>query len=126
MLHNPLQNAVGVTTTLHGDAIVAEWVHFVENIAPLNDDADEYCLTHPLHVPLRERLFNQLGLNLLLPTTTNTKVVQLTQTKALESVQWSKRGRRKNPKDIANKQSCSSRVRLRKFKQQLRYYGRRL
>ncbi len=104
VLHNPLQHTLGINPTLFNDEIVAEWVHFAENIAPLNDDVDAYCATHPLHVPLRERLFNQLG-PLVVRTTVNTKIVQLTQTKTLDSVQWSRRGVRRNKNHIANKQS---------------------
>jgi hypothetical protein len=104
VLHNPLQHTLGVTPTLFGDEIVAEWVHFVENIAPLSDDVNEYCATHPLHIPLRDRLFNQLG-PIVVPATVNAKIVQLTQTKTLDSVQWSRRGFRRNSNHISNKQS---------------------
>ena len=83
---------------------MAEWVDFVESIAPINDDAAEYCTTNPLHVPLRERLFSNVLRPITLPAV-NIKIVQLTQTMAFDSVQWSRRGQRRAPQHIANKQS---------------------
>ena len=94
------QTALGTTTIHFGDEIVAEWI----DIAPINDDAAEYCLTRPLHIPLRDRLFTNVLCPITLPAA-NTKIVQLTQTRALDSVQWSRRGRKRAPQDIANKQS---------------------
>ena len=94
---------MGTKPTLY-DEIVAEWVDFAENIAPVNDDAAEYCATHPLHVPLRDRLFTTVPRPITLPTA-NKVIAKLTQTVALDSVQWSRRGQRRDPKHIANKQS---------------------
>ena len=104
LLQNPLQTRLSTTPTLFGDEIVAEWVDFAENIAPLNDDATQYCTTHLLHVPLRDRLFTNV-LRPIILFTANTKIAQLTQTVALDSVQWSRRSRKRDLQHIANKQS---------------------
>ena len=43
LLQNPLQTRLGTTPALFGAEILAEWIDFAENIAPLNVNAAEYC-----------------------------------------------------------------------------------
>ena len=38
------------------DAIKEEWKEF-EQLCPRNDDVQEWCLDHPLHIPFRNILF---------------------------------------------------------------------
>lgn len=37
--------------------VAAEWKHWAEDVAPKNDDAGEYCATHPLVIPFSKELF---------------------------------------------------------------------
>ena len=43
-----------------GDAVLAEWVHFTGNVAPVSDDVEEYIATHGLHIPFRDILFGSV------------------------------------------------------------------
>ena len=36
--------------------VVQEWIDF-EAMCPKNDDVQEWCVDHPLHIPFREILF---------------------------------------------------------------------
>jgi hypothetical protein len=40
-----------------GDEIIAKWIDFAENRAPLNDDTEDYSRQHQLHIPLFDKLF---------------------------------------------------------------------
>ena len=103
----PSNNNVGVppevNRTCHGDPIVAEWIDFATNIAPLSDSVEEYCSIVPLHIPFLKELFNDHGE----PFVNNnpieqTKITKALEVKALNSVTWSRRGIARHKNDPAN------------------------
>ena len=90
---------------LYGDKIVAEWLNFLENIAPRSNHVNEYCEEHPLHVPLRGTLFSTpLNRENITPRVNN-KIVEAIQTQTLDSVMWSRRGASRTKNHLANKQA---------------------
>ena len=85
-----------------GDPVLAEWVHFTDNIAPLSDDVEKYCATNSLHIPFRDILFgsatdlpffNQ-------PPAKKTRVLE-TQARCLASVNWTNRNVKRPKNDPA-------------------------
>ena len=90
---------------LYGDKIVAEWLDFLENIAPRSNDVNEYCEEHPLHVPLQDILFSTTPNRENITPRLNSKIVEAIQTQTLDSVKWSRRGNRRRRNHLANKQA---------------------
>ena len=80
----------------HNDRIIAEWIHFVDNVAPLNDDAEDFCRSHPLHIPLYSRLFDTSIPVPVRATKAAKTTVELTNdlpvVKSTASVTWGNRG----------------------------------
>ena len=95
-----------VANQCHGDAVVADWIDFAENVAPQSDIVDDYCEQVPLHVPFFNELFSGETEKFhcaQIPKKINAVV---TETNALDSVIWSRRGvsrSKKHPAMIASR-----------------------
>ena len=53
-----LKTVAAVNKHLTNALDIAQWQHWASFVAPLDDNVQIYLATHPLHVPLREDLFN--------------------------------------------------------------------
>ena len=98
----PGHTRLGVPPTVnnlcHGDAIVAEWIDFATNIAPVTDDANEYCTLSPLYIPLLKELFTCNAVVIPSHFAMCCEPPSIAQVKVLDSVKWSRR-------DVAHKRN---------------------
>ena len=103
--NQPVQPLVGSSIRRYGDLIVAEWTNFTDNIAPVSDDAAEYCRENPFHVPLLDVLFGDACATSLFTQPAAKSVVPVTDTRATDSVNWSRRGQKRSKGDPAQNSS---------------------
>ena len=81
-----------------------EWIQWVNYVAPMSDDATEYCLQHPLVIPLKQELFSGSTVDVdvtVLPIRPAEKCDLPPEYETSNSVLWSNRGR-KSKIDLVN------------------------
>ena len=81
--------------------IVDEWQDFARSIAPASNCAAEYCVTHPLYIPLFKELFGSIDENTTRENQCRDNDIPV-DVLFQDSVQWSRRGNRRPSKHPAN------------------------
>jgi hypothetical protein len=85
--------------------IAEEWKDFCENIAPQSDDVNEYVKEHPLIIPFKDQLMASVT---KLQVTNNVQYSSRSRvSKALPSVQWSRRGAKRQQNDLSSRQAST-------------------
>lgn len=89
--------------------VVEEWINFRDNIAPQSDDVLEYEVNHSLYLPLKDSLFSNCSIDraTVVATLANNQQRRSRKSKALDSVNWSRRGVQRDASDPASTQSSA-------------------
>ena len=88
-----------------GDPVVAEWVDFALNKAPLDDNAENYCTSQPLRIPFHSHLFvNDDTVFSAQPLLESAEArARIPDSEALDSVLWSRRGVKRKTQMLARR-----------------------